>query len=58
MHLRKAGKLRYQKRGNVFLYAGKDVRREALLREKTANDLTLRPAVGECASGVEAERGV
>ena len=35
MHLREAGKLKFQKRGNAFLYASEDVRREALLQEKS-----------------------
>ena len=35
MHLREAGKLKFQKRGNAFFYASADVQREAALRKKT-----------------------
>ena len=34
MHLREAGKIRFEKHGNAYLYASDDVEREAILREK------------------------
>lgn len=33
MHMREAGKLRFEKQGNAFLYASEDVAREAASRK-------------------------
>lgn len=38
MHLRNAGKLRFEKKGNAYRYAAEDVNHQAAKRKRTSNN--------------------